>query len=123
MSNRGLWLEGGTTFPDRRARAAAVLLALAWALLIAARNLEQVVPSRAGCSTDPADFLVVGEFIELNALAMLVQAHCPDARYTRDGWIELQHGGGRVDVALRRVDIGSETYFEVVSIGGVTAAS
>ena len=38
MSNRGLWLEGGTTFPDRKSRALAVCLAVACVVLIVARN-------------------------------------------------------------------------------------
>ena len=121
MSNRGLWLEGGTTFPDRRSRALAVGLALAWVLLIALRNVPTAAASRPGCGADPWDFLRLGEIVELSTLAFLVEAHCKDAKYWRDGWIELSYGGGRVDVELRRIEIGGATYFEVVSIGGVNS--
>ena len=121
MSNRGLWLEGGTTFPDRRSRVLAVCLAVGWALLITARNLPSPAASRPGCGADPWDFLRLGEIVELSSLAFLVEAHCTDAKYSRDGWIELSYGGGRVDVEVRRIDIGGATYFEVVSIGGVAS--
>jgi hypothetical protein len=122
MSNRGLWLEGGTTFPDRTSRAVAVGLALAWVLLIAARN-SQPAPftSRHECGSDPWDFLRVGELVELRSLAFIVEAHCANAKYSPDGWIELSYGGGRVDVEVRRIDVGEATYFKIVSIGGVAA--
>lgn len=42
-------------------------------------------------------------------------------KYTRDGWIELSYGGGKVDVELRRYKLGGATYFKIVSIGGVAA--
>lgn len=121
MSNRGLWLEGGTTFPDRRSRALAVCLAVAWVLLIAARNSQPLFASRFECGTDPWDFLHLGEVVELNSLAYIVEAHCSNAKYTPDGWIELRYGGARFDVELRRLDIAGATYFQIVSIGGVAA--
>ncbi|HEX6703793.1 MAG TPA: hypothetical protein VF169_03460 [Albitalea sp.] len=121
MSNRGLWLEGGTTFPDRTSRALAACLAVAWALLIAARNLEPVSTSQPGCGSDPSDFLRIGEMVEKSSLAFIVEAHCTNAKYSPDGWIELRYGGGRVDVELRRLDIAGATYFQIVSIGGVTS--
>lgn len=123
MSNRGLWLEGGTTFPDRSSRVLAVCFAVAWALLIASRNWQPHVTSRPGCGTDPWDFLRVGETVELSSLAFIVEAHCTNAKYSPDGWIELSYGGGRVDVEVRRLDIAGATYFQVVSIGGVTSSS
>jgi hypothetical protein len=122
MSHRGLWLEGGTTFPDRMSRALAVCFFAAWVLLIAARNGGQsAAPGLLGCTTDPWDFLAIGETVELHSLAFIVEAHCTDVKYSRDGWIELSYGGGRVDVELRRLDIAGETYFRVVSIGGATS--
>lgn len=121
MSNRGLWLEGGTTFPDRGSRALAVCLAVAWMLLIAVRNVQPAVASRPGCGADPWDFLRLGEVIEASSLAFLVEAHCRNAKYAPGGWIELSYGGGRVDVEVRRIDIGGTTYFEVVAIGGVAS--
>lgn len=121
MSNRGLWLEGGTTFPDRSSRVLAVCFAVAWVLLIAARNWQPPVTSRSGCSTDPWDFLRIGETVEPSSLAFIVEAHCTNVKYSSDGWIELSYGGGRVDVELRRIDIAGTTYFQVVSIGGATS--
>lgn len=118
MSNRGLWLEGGTTFPGRTSRALAACLAIAWVLLIAARNSQPASADRFGCLSDPSDFLHVGETVELRSLAFIVEAHCSHAKYSPDGWIELHYGGGRVDVELRRLDLGGATYFQVVSIGG-----
>ena len=119
MSNRGLWLEGGTTFPGNVSRALAACLALAWVLLIAVPNWQPVPASRSGCGSDPWDFLRLGEMMEPGSLGFIVEAHCFDARYMPDGWIELRYGGGRVDVELRRVDIAGTTYFQIVSIGGV----
>ena len=121
MSNRGLWLEGGTTFPDRTSRALAACLAVAWVLLIAARNSHPVSTSQFDCGSDPRDFLRIGEMVELSSLAFIVEAHCTNAKYSPDGWIELRYGGGRVDVELRRLDIGGTTYFQIVSIGGVAS--
>jgi hypothetical protein len=119
MSNRGLWLDGGTTFPDRTSRALAACLAIAWVLLIAARNAPAPPTGAPGCRSDPWDFLRVGEMIEPESLAFIVEAHCTDAKYAPDGWIELPYGGARIDVELRRLDLGGVTYFQIVSIGGV----
>ena len=119
MSNRGLWLEGGTTFPDNFSRALAVCLAFAWALMIFAGNSQPVSPSRFECGTDPWDFLRIGELVEPSSLGFIVEAHCTNAKYSPDGWIELRYGGGRFDVELRRVDVGDTTYLQIVSIGGV----
>ncbi len=58
--------------------------------------------------------------VELSSLGFIVEAHCTNAKYSPDGWIELRYGGGKVDVELRRVDIAGTTYFQIVSIGGVT---
>jgi hypothetical protein len=118
MSNR-LWQEAGTTFPDWTSRALAMCLAVAWLLLIVARNWQPLVTSQAGCGTDPWDFLPIGEIVEPISLAFIVEAHCSDAKYLPGGWIELLHGGGRIDVKVRRLDIAGATYFQLVSIGGV----
>ena len=119
MSNRGLRLEGRTTFPDRRSRVLAVCLVIGLALMIASRNMPSPVDSRPGCGADPWDFLHVGEIVESSSLAFIVEAHCRGARYSPQGRIEMSYGGGRVDVEVRRIDIAGTTYFKVVSIGGV----
>ena len=119
VSNRGLWLEGGTTFRDNTSRALAVCLAVAWGLLIAVRPSQPVFASRFECGSDPWDFLRIGEMIEPSSLGFIVEAHCTNAKYLPEGRIELPYGGGRVDVELRRVDVVGSTYFKIVSIGGV----
>lgn len=120
MSNR-LWQEGGDTFPDRRSRALAACLGVAWVLLIVARNWQPQFTSRFECGTDPWDFLRVGEVVESSSLAYIVEAHCANAKYSPDGWIELRYGGARVDVELRRLDVAHAAYFQIVSIGGVAS--
>lgn len=130
MSNRGLWLEGGTTFPNGFTRAIGVTLAVAWVLLIGARNpqflfLAEKNPqhhfaSRFECGSDPWDFLRIGELLEASSLLFIVEAHCANVRYV-PGWIELRYGGGRIDIGVRPVSIGGTTYYEIVSIGGVAA--
>jgi hypothetical protein len=121
MSNRGLWLEGGTTFPDRTSRVLAVGLALAWAVLIGVRNTPAPPAGTHGCLSDPWDFLRIGETVELKSLALIVEAHCTDAKVAPGGWIELRWAGGRVDVEVRQLDIAGATYFQIVSIGGIPA--
>ena len=119
MSNRGLWLEGGTTFPNTASRALAACLAIAWAVLIVARNSQPLFTSRFECGSDPWDFLRIGEMVDPSSLGFIVEAHCTNAKYSPDGWIELRYGGGRVDVEVRRVDVADTPYFQIVSIGGV----
>lgn len=120
MSNR-LWQEGGTTFPDRRSRTLAVCFAVACWLFIAARNWQPPFTAPFGCGTDPWDFLPVGEIIDSASLAFIVESHCTNAKYRPEGWIELLHGGGRLDVEVRRLDIAGAAYFQIVSIGGVVS--
>jgi hypothetical protein len=120
MSHRGLWLEEGTTFPNRVWRAVAACLGVAWVLLIAVGSARPPqFTSRFECGSDPWDFLRIGEVVELSSLAFIVEAHCTNAKYRPDGWIELHYGGAPVDIELRRLDIAGATYFQIVSIGGV----
>ena len=122
MSNRGLWLEGGTTFPDKTSRALAVALAIGWFLLIVARNPPVSPPpfaSRYECGSAPWEFLRLGELLDPGSLQFIVDAHCSNARYQPGGWIELRYGGMPVDIEVRPVPIADTTYFRIVSIGGV----
>jgi len=121
MSNRGLWLEGGTTFPDKRTRVLGVLLTVGWVLLIAAKNPQPLFTSRFECGSDPWDFLRIGEMLEPSSLQFIVDAHCTNAKYQPGGWIELRYGGARVDVEVRPVPVGNTTYFQILSIGGIAA--
>jgi hypothetical protein len=116
-----LWLERGTSVPGRTSQVLAVCLAIAWAFLIVARAWQPLSPSRFECRSDPWDFLSIGETLEPSSLAFLVEAHCENAKYRPDGWIELRYRGARVDVELQRVDIAGVPFFRVASIGGVAA--
>jgi hypothetical protein len=66
----------------------------------------------------PPGLLRIGEMLDPTSLGFIVEAHCTNAKYVPDGWIELRYGGGRVDVELRRIDLADTTYFQIVSIGG-----
>lgn len=114
-----LWRERDTRFPGRTSRVLAMCLALGWALLIAARASQPLSSIPFECISDPWDFLPIGETVEARTLVFLVEAHCANAKYMPDGWIELRYGGARFDVELRRVDISGMPYFQVASIGGV----
>lgn len=118
MSTRGLWLEGGTTFPDNFRRGLGVLLVIAWVLLIVAKNPQRPFSSRFECGSDPWDFLRIGEILEPSSLQFLVDAHCANAKYLPGG-IELRYGGGRIDVEVRPLHIAGTTYYQILSIGGV----
>ena len=119
MSNRALWPKGGAALLDRAARALGAGLVIAWFLVIVSYNPRTLFTSRFECGSDPWDFLRIGETLDPRSLGFIVEAHCANAKYSPDGWVELSYGGGRVDVQLRRVDMGGATYFKIVSIGGV----
>jgi hypothetical protein len=121
MSNPGLWQEEGTTFRDRSSQALVACLAFGWLFVIATHDSRPAFSSRFECGSDPWDILRIGELLEPSSLAFIVEAHCSNAKYSPDGWIELKYGGARFDVELRRVDVGGATYFKIVSIGGITA--
>ena len=119
MSNGSLWLEEDTTFSVKVSRAIEVSLIVGGMLLIAAHQPHPPFTSRSECGTDPWDFLHIGEIMEGSSLAFVVEAHCSNARYQPDGWVELRYGGARIDVQFRPVRIGESTYYQVLSIGGV----
>jgi len=121
MSESALWLERETAVPGRTSQALYLCLAVACALLIAGRVSQPLSASRFECGSDPWDFLRIGEVLEPSTLAFLVEAHCANAKYMPDGWIELSYGGGRMDVQLRPVEIGGMTHLRIVSIGGIAA--
>ena len=121
MSNRGLWPARATAFIDRAARAVCACLIFAWGIVIVTQNTRPAFSSRFECGSDPWDILRVGEILEPSSLAFIVEAHCTNAKYLPDGWIELTYGGARFDVELRRVDIAGRAHFQIVSIGGVAA--
>ena len=121
MSHSVLRQERGAAILGRAPQVLGACVIVAWVLLLLARALHPPVVSLLGCRSDPWDFLPTGQLLEARSLAFLVEAHCADAKYVPGGWIELTYGGGRLDVELRRVDIADDTYFRIVSIGGIAA--
>ena len=97
------------------------MLVMAWVLIVAVRTQHPVFTSRDECGTDPQDILRAGEILEPSSLRFIVNAHCTNARFLPDGWIELRFGGGRLDVETRKLVVAGATYYEVVSIGGMAA--
>ena len=95
-------------------------LVMAWVLFVAARDQHPVFTSRNECGTDPRDFLRAGELIDERSLGFIVNAHCTNARFLPDGWIELRYNGGAVDVETRQIRVAGITYYKVVWVGGET---
>lgn len=102
-------------------RALAACLAVGCLLLVVARNWQPLVTSQFVRGSDPWDFLGLGEILGTSSSAFIVEAHCSNAKYQPEGWIELRHGGDRVDVEVRRLEFAGATYFQIVSIGGVAS--
>jgi hypothetical protein len=101
-------------------QAAGVIWALVMALVfyIAARDHHPVFTSQNECGTDPRDFLRAGELLEQDALRFIVDAHCANARYLPDGWIELRYNRIAVDVKSQQVSIAGAPYYKLVWVGG-----
>jgi hypothetical protein len=121
MANSSGWLGGDSRITTILSRGVGVAWALVMAsvLIVAARDRHPEFASRHGCGTDPLDFLRPGEVLDSINLRFIVHAHCSNARYLSDERIALPYFGGNVDVETRRLDIGGETYYEIVSVGGV----
>ena len=120
MSNRSLGSKKGATWVDQASQVLGIGVIFAWGIALVMQNPRPAFTSRFECGSDPWDILRIGEILDPGSLAFIVRAHCTNARYSPDGWIELSYGGGRVDVELQRVDIGGRTHFRIVSIGGVS---
>lgn len=120
MVNSSGWLRRNGNFPELCARAVGLLwaLAMAWLFVVAARDHHPVFTSRFECGTDPRDILRPGEVLDKSTLRFIVDAHCSNARYLPDDWIALRYVGGEVDVETKRLTIGGQTYYEIVSVGG-----
>ncbi len=97
------------------------VLVMALLLVVAERDHHPEFKSRFECGTDPQDFLRPGELLDRSSLRIIVDAHCANAHYLSDDWIELRYGGGEIDVGIRKLRVGGEDYFRIVSIGGETA--
>jgi len=92
---------------------------IAWLFLLASGPHPH--PTTPGeCGTDPREILRAGELLERSSLRLIVQAHCPDARYVSDERIALRYVGAEVDVAMKKLRIGEETYYEILSVGDNT---
>jgi hypothetical protein len=111
----------GLSFADALARAAGVgwALVMAWVLVVGEREHHRVFSSRFECGTDPEDILRIGETLDEATLRIIVDAHCTNARYRADGRIELRYGGAPYAVETKKLTLGGETYYEIVSVGGV----
>jgi hypothetical protein len=123
MPNVSRWPGWNSSLPELLSRAVGVAWGLAMALLliVAARDHHPEFTSRLECGTDPQDFLRAGELLDRISLRLIVDAHCSNARYLSDQWIALHYGGGEVDVEIRKLSIGGETYYSIVSVGGDAA--
>lgn len=97
------------------------IVLMGWVLVDAERTHHPVFASRDECGTDPIDILRAGEILDGSNLRFIVDSHCSNARFLPDGWIELRYGGIRVDVETKKLDIAGGSYYEVVSVGGITA--
>jgi hypothetical protein len=91
---------------------------MALVFYIAARDHHPVFTSQNECGTDPRDFLRAGELLEQDALRFIVDAHCANARYLPDGWIELRYNRIAVDVKSQQLSIAGAPYYKLVWVGG-----
>ena len=123
MSSLRRTLHGGTALHRILPRSVGLiwLLVMAWVLIVAERTHHPVFASRNECGTDPVDILRAGEILEGSSLRFIVDSHCSNARFLPHGWIALSYGGIRVDVETKELEVAGATYYEVVSVGGITA--
>ena len=91
-------------------------LAMAWVLVVAARDHHTVFTSHLECGTDPQEILGTRDVLDKGTLRFIVDAHCANARYVSDDRIELRYGGTPFDVELRKLDIGGTTYYAVDAV-------
>lgn len=121
MASLTNWIQFDVNLPDVLWRGVGMtwMLVMAWVFVVAERDHHPVFTSRNECGTDPQDFLRAGESIEKDTLRFVVDAHCANARYLSDGWIELRYGGGQVDVETKKLNIAGASYYKIVSVGGV----
>ena len=96
-------------------------LVMVWVLFVAARDQHPVFSSQLECGTDPQEILGTRDVLEKSTLRFIIDAHCTNARYVSDERIELRYVGTKVDVELRKLDIGGATYYAIDSVGGATA--
>ena len=119
MPNLSRWPVWNSSLPELLSRAVGVTWGLVMALLliVAARDRHPEFTSRLECGTDPQDFLRAGELLDRVSLRIIVDAHCSNARYLSDEGIALRYGGEQVDIGMRKLTIGGETYYSIVSVG------
>ncbi|HEY2558172.1 MAG TPA: hypothetical protein VGI48_00505 [Caldimonas sp.] len=96
-------------------------LVMVWVLVVGEREHHRVFSSRFECGTDPEDILRAGETLDESTLGIIVVAHCANARVSSDGRIELRYGGAPYAVETRKLVIGGDTYYKIVSVGGAAA--
>lgn len=119
MPNLSRWPVWNSSLPELLSRAVGVTWGLVMALLliVAARDRHPEFTSRLECGTDPQDFLRAGELLDRVSLRIIVDAHCTNPRYLSDERIALRYGGERVEIEMRKLTVGGETYYSIVSVG------
>jgi hypothetical protein len=95
-------------------------LVMAWVLFVGARDHHKVFTSHLECGSDPQEILSTRDILDKSTLRFIVDAHCTNARYVSDERIELRYGGTPIDVGLRKLDVGGETYYAIDSVAGAT---
>jgi hypothetical protein len=122
MANARGWLRQHTRLPDVLPEAAGVAWALVmvWVLFVGARDHHKVFTSHLECGSDPQEILSTRDILDKSTLRFIVDAHCANARYVSDERIELRYGGTPVEVGMRKLEVGGETYYAIDSVGGAT---
>jgi len=115
MANARGWMRQHTRLPDVLPEAAGVAWALvmAWVLFVGAHDHHKVFTSHLECGSDPHEILSTRDILDKSTLRFIVDAHCANARYVSDERIELRYGGSPVDVGMRKLEVGGETYYAI----------
>ena len=121
MADLRRWLDRAANLSRALPRALSVTWAIvmAWVFVAAVRDHHPEFASRNECATHPQDFLRDGELLDSVSLRFLVRAHCANPRYLSDERIALHYTGGVVDVETRKLRIGGETYYRILSVSDV----
>ena len=112
-------LHFGDVLP--RTAGVAFALAMAWLFVLGVRDHDHAFTSRVECGTDPRSILRAGEVLDGESLRVIIQAHCSNVRYLSDERIALRYVGAEVDVGMKKLSIGGETYYRIESVGDETA--
>jgi len=101
-------------------------MGVAWAFVMAlllvmgARDHQREFSNRLECGSDPREILRAGEMLDPFTLRFIVDAHCSNPRYLSDERIALRYIGGDVEIEMKRLSIGGEPYYQILSVGDET---